>query len=166
MPDVEPLAGREPRLEERLRTVCRVRHYSRRTEDAYWMWARQFILFHGKRHPLEMGGAEVRKFLTHLAVERNVSASTQAQALNGLVFLYEQVLGRGAGELGGFERAARAKKVPVVLAPQEVRALLERLDATALCMAQILYGAGLRVLDVDFARNVITVQDIRAGAAG
>ena len=171
-PTQAPVPGAKgPRLQERLRTVCRLRHYSRRTEDAYWMWARQFILFHGKRHPLEMGAEEVRAFLTHLAVERNVSASTQAQALNALVFLYEQVLGREAGELGSFERATRPKKVPVVLAVPEVRALLGRLEGTALCMAQLLYGAGLRILecarlrvkDVDFARNVITLQDTKGG---
>lgn len=164
-------AGKGPRLEERLRTVCRLRHYSHRTEDAYWMWSKQFILFHGKRHPLEMGAAEVREFLTHLAVERNVSASTQAQALNAIVFLYEQVLGREAGEFSDFERATRAKKVPVVLAVPEVRAVLARLEGTALCMAQLLYGAGLRILecarlrvkDVDFARNVITLQDTKGG---
>ena len=160
-----------PRLEEQLRTVCRVRHYSRRTEDAYWMWARQFILFHGKRHPLEMGAEEVREFLSHLAVERSVSASTQAQALNALVFLYEKVLGREAGELAGFALATRPKKVPVVLSPEEVRRVLARLDGAALCMGQLLYGAGLRILecarlrvkDVDFARNVITVQDTKGG---
>jgi integron integrase len=164
-------AAKGPRLEERLRTVCRLRHYSHRTEDAYWMWSKQFILFHGKRHPLEMGAAEVREFLTHLAVERNVSASTQAQALNALVFLYEQVLGREVGEFSDFERATRAKKVPVVLAVPEVRAVLARLEGTALCMAQLLYGAGLRILecarlrvkDVDFARNVITLQDTKGG---
>jgi len=135
------------------------------------MWSKQFILFHGKRHPLEMGAAEVREFLTHLAVERNVSASTQAQALNAIVFLYEQVLGREAGEFSDFERATRAKKVPEVLAVPEVRAVLARLEGTALCMAQLLYGAGLRILecarlrvkDVDFARNVITLQDTKGG---
>ncbi len=166
-----PAGGKGPRLEERLRTVCRLRHYSHRTEDAYWMWARQFILFHGKRHPLEMGAAEVRGFLSHLAVERNVSASTQAQALNAIVFLYEQVLGREAGEFADFERATRAKKVPVVLSAGEVRAMLARLDGTARCMALLLYGAGLRILecarlrvkDVDFARNVITLQDTKGG---
>lgn len=135
------------------------------------MWAKQFILYHGKRHPTEMGAEEVRAFLSHLAVERNVSASTQAQALNGLVFLYEKVLGRAAGELAGFALATRPKKVPVVLAVSEVKQLLERLEGTALCMAQLLYGAGLRILecarlrvkDVDFARNVITVQDTKGG---
>jgi integron integrase len=104
-------------------------------------------------------------------MERNVSASTQAQALNAIVFLYGQVLGRDPGEFGDFERATRAKKVPVVLSEGEVRALMGRLDDTALCMGQLLYGAGLRILeclrlrvkDVDFARNVITVQDTKGG---
>lgn len=170
-PPMQPPGGREPRLEEQLRTACRVRHYSIRTEEAYWMWARQFILFHGKRHPREMGAAEVKAFLSHLAMVRNVAAGTQAQALNALVFLYEKVLGREAGELAGFERATRNKKVPVVLSVVEMRRLLERLEGTALCMAQLLYGAGLRILecarlrvkDVDFARNVITLQDTKGG---
>ena len=135
------------------------------------MWAKQFILFHRKRHPQEMGAEEVRAFLSHLAVDRNVSASTQAQALNGLVFLYEKVLGREAGELAGFALATRPKKVPVVLSQGEMRRVLERLDKTALCMGLLLYGAGLRILecarlrvkDVDFARNVITLQDTKGG---
>ena len=170
-PPMQPPGGKGPRLQERLRTACRVRHYSIRTEDAYWMWARQFILFHGKRHPDTMGAAEVRDFLSHLAVERNVSASTQAQALNAIVFLYGKVLGRDPGEFGDFARATRAKKVPVVLSPEEVRRVLAGLDDTALCMGQLLYGAGLRILecarlrvkDVDFARNVITLQDTKGG---
>ena len=170
-PPMQPPGAKVPRLEERLRTVCRVRHYSHRTEDAYWMWSKQFILFHGKRHPDEMGAEEVRAFLSHLAVERGVSASTQAQALNAIVFLYGSVLGRAPGEFGDFERATRAKKVPVVLSPEEMRRVLAGLDDTALCMGQLLYGAGLRILecarlrvkDVDFARNVITLQDTKGG---
>ena len=135
------------------------------------MWARQFILFHGKRHPREMGAVEVQAFLNHLAVERNVAASTQAQALNALVFLYAQVLGQPLGELGQFARARRARKLPVVLSVEEVRAVLGALDGTARLMAQLLYGAGLRLMecvrlrvkDVDLARGVITLSETKGG---
>jgi integron integrase len=135
------------------------------------MWARQFILFHGKRHPDEMGDAEIREFLSHLATDRDVAASTQNQALNALVFLYEAVLGRPAGELGGIERASRPKRMPVVLSQDEVRQLLAGLEGTALSMAQLLYGAGLRVLecarlrvkDLDFERGMLTLQDTKGG---
>lgn len=166
-----PTRARGPRLEERVREACRLRHYSIRTEDAYWMWTRQFVLYHGKRHPQEMGAEEVTAFLTHLAVDRDVAASTQAQAFNALVFLYKQVLGRPEGDLTGVVRVQRPKKVPVVLTPEETKRLLAHLDETALTMAQLLYGAGLRILecarlrvkDVDFSRGIITVQDTKGG---
>ena len=159
------------RLEEECREAMRVRGYSYDTERSYWMWARQFILFHGKRHPREMGVAEVQAFLNHLAVDRNVSASTQAQGLNALVFLYKHVLGQPLGDLGQFARARRPRKVPVVLSVDEVRALLAAMDGTALLMAQLLYGAGLRLMecvrlrvkDADIARGVITLQDTKGG---
>lgn len=135
------------------------------------MWVRQFILHHHKRHPDEMGAEEVTAFLSHLAIERNVAASTQAQALNALVFLYKQVLGRGPEEFVGIVRAGRKRKVPVVLTPEEARRLLSHLDSTALTMAQLLYGAGLRILecarlrvkDVDFSRRLITLQETKGG---
>lgn len=141
------------------------------TERAYWMWMRQFILFHGKRHPREMGAEEVQAFLNHLAVNRGVAASTQAQALNALVFLYAQVLGQPLGEIGQFVRARRSRKVPVVLSAEEVQRVLAALEGTALLMAQLLYGAGLRLMecvrlrvkDVDLARGVISLQDTKGG---
>ncbi|TCO92964.1 integron integrase [Chthoniobacter flavus] len=164
--------GRGPRrLEERLREACRLRHYSLRTEEAYWMWVRRFILFHAKRHPKEMGAPEITEFLTDLAVRHDVAPSTQMQALNGLVFLYKQVLGRDPGEFAGLVRAQRTRKVPVVLAVKEMRRLLMELEGTALLMAQLLYGAGLRMIecvrlrvkDVDFARGVLTLQETKGG---
>ena len=162
---------RKRRLEDEFRAAIRVRGYSYATEQGYWMWARQFILFHGKRHPREMGKVEVQAFLEHLSVERTVSASTQAQALNALVFLYKNVLDAPLGEIGDFARARRPRKVPVVLSVPEVRALLAGLEGTARLMAQLLYGAGLRLMecvrlrvkDVDLQRGVITLQDTKGG---
>ena len=160
-----------PRLEEVFCTAVRARGYSYDTERCYWMWTRQFILFHGQRHPRAMGSAEVQAFLNHLGAERTVAASTQAQARNALVFLYKHVLAQPLGELGQFARARRPRKVPVVLAAEEVRALLAQLDGTALLMAQLLYGAGLRLMecvrlrvkDPDLDRGVIALQDTKGG---
>jgi site-specific recombinase XerD len=104
-----------------------LKHYSIRTEQAYLDWIKRFILFHGKRHPENLGSAEVEQFLTHLAVERKVAASTQNQALNAIVFLYTEVLGRELGWLDNVERAKRPRRLPVVLTATEVRALLVRL---------------------------------------
>lgn len=157
-----------PRLLDQVRQVLRVRHYARRTEECYVQWIRRFILFHGKRHPRELGAAEVEQFLTDLAVRGQVAASTQNQALNALVFLYAQVLEL---ELGRFDavRARRPKRLPVVMSPEEVRRVLERIEgANGLfrLMAQLLYGCGLRlheccqlrVKDVDLARGQIIVR--------
>src|SRR5262245_40411765 len=118
-----------------------------------------------------MGEPEVRDFLTHLAADRNVAASTQNQAFNALLFLYRSVLDRKLEDLSGIERATRPKKLPVVLTPEEVRALLPQLDGTSCCMALLLYGAGLRILecarlrvkDVDFHRRIITLQETKGG---
>src|SRR5215204_1871066 len=143
--DDRPTAPKEPRFEEQVRRACQFRQFSIRTEEAYWGWAKQFILYHRKRHPREMGEVEIRDFLTHLAADRNVAASTQNQALNALVFIYKSVLGRPAGDLTGIERASRPAKLPVVLSDREVRALLAELDGTMRCIALLLYGAGLRL---------------------
>ena len=166
-----PALPRKRRLEDDFRAAIRVRGYSFATEQSYWMWVRQFILFHGKRHPREMGAVEVQAFLEHLSVERTVSASTQAQALNALVFLYKNVLEVPLGDIGAFARARRARKVPIVLSAQEVRALLAGLDGPVLLMGQLLYGAGLRLMecvrlrvkDVDLQRGVITLQETKGG---
>jgi len=118
---------RPPRLLDQVHQVLRVRHYALATEECYVQWITRFILFHHKRHPREMGAAEVEQFLTHLAVQEHVSASTQNQALNALVFLYQQVL---EIDLGRFEavRARRPKRLPVVLAPEEVAAVLAQVN--------------------------------------
>jgi integron integrase len=158
--------GTSPFLEE-LRRAIRVRHYSIRTEQAYLMWVRRFILFHGKRHPREMGAAEVGTFLTHLAVDRKVAPNTQNQALNALVFLYDKVLGRPLGAVHGVVRAASARKLPVVLSPQEVVRVLAHLSGSYWLIACLQYGSGLRLLesvrlrvkDIDFAHRAILVRD-------
>jgi len=159
---------RPPRLLDQMSQVLRVRHYSPRTEACYLHWARQFILFHGKRHPRDLGAAEVEQFLTHLAVKGHVSASTQNQALNALVFLYQQVL---EIDLGRFEavRARRPKRLPVVLAQDEVAAVLARVEGgegTFRLMARLLYGCGLRLMeccrlrvkDIELSRGQIVVR--------
>src|SRR5438552_11409637 len=156
-----------PRLLDRVRAAVRTRHFSPRTEEAYVMWIRRFIVFHGKRHPSAMGGAEVNQFLTHLAVERHVSASTQNQALSALLFLYRVILEDPLPWLDDLVRAQRPLRVPVVLTIDEARAVLENMDGGAQLVAQLLYGSGLRLLealmlrvkDLDFARREIVVRD-------
>ena len=158
---------RQPRLLERLRIHLRTRHYSIRTEEAYIDWARRFILFHGKRHPQEMGAAEVEAFLSHLAVDRQVSASTQNQAKAAILYLYKQVLGMELPWLDEVVQARRPRRLPVVLTPGEVRELLLHAEGTAGLVAQVLYGTGmrlmealrLRVKDVEFARREIVVRE-------
>jgi integron integrase len=161
---------RPPRLLDRVRTALRTRRYSHRTEKAYVAWIRRFILFHGKRHPDEMGALEVVAFLSSLALERNVAPATQNQALSALLFLYRVVLRR---ELEGLDTSARAhapQRLPVVLSRDEVRALLDALrmlDPTYWILATLLYGSGLRlteclrlrVRDLDFERRQLTVRE-------
>lgn len=110
-------------------------------------WIQRYILFHGKRHPQEMGKPEVEQFLSHLAVERNVAASTQNQALGAILFLYKEVLEKNIGGLGDVERAKRPARLPVVLTTAEVRAVLARLEGCHRLMANLLYGAGLRLME-------------------
>ncbi|MBI2747798.1 MAG: integron integrase [Burkholderiales bacterium] len=156
-----------PRLIDRVRAPIRARHYSRRTEKTYWFWIRYFILHNNKRHPAEMGAAEVTAFLSWLATERNVAAATQNQALAALLFLYKAVLERNLPWFDDLVRAKRPVRVPVVLTAAEVRKLLAQLDGIAWMMASLLYGAGLRlqeclmlrVKDADFAYRQITVRD-------
>ena len=156
----------KPRLLDRVRDAIRARHYSRRTEKSYVAWVRRYIFFHSKRHPAEMGAEEIRRFLTALAVDRKVAASTQNQALSALLFLYRVVLQQ---EVPWIDRVIRAKsphRLPVVLTRNEVRAVLGHLHGAPRLMAMLLYGAGLRLLecarlrikDVDFASNQITVR--------
>jgi integron integrase len=161
----------KPRLLDRVRERIRARHYSRRTEKAYVHWIRRYIFFHGKRHPVEMGAAEVTAFLTALAVRDRVAASTQNQALSALLFLYREVLGVELPWLDDLVRAKRPEHLPVVLTREEVRAMLAGMHGVPRLMAVLLYGAGLRLLeccrlrvkDVDFAASQITIRDGKGG---
>jgi integron integrase len=153
-------------LLNRVREAIRARHYSRRTEKAYVAWVRRYILFHGKRHPAEMGAPEITRFLNFLAVNRSVAASTQNQALSALLFLYREVLDLDLPWLDDLVRARRPPRLPVVLTRDEVRAIVERLSGVPRLMALLMYGAGLRVLecarlrakDVDFQTNQLVVR--------
>ncbi len=173
-PGAPPEAGApsQPRLLERVRAAIRARHYSTRTEKAYVAWIRRYIVFNQMRHPDQMGAAEVTCFLSHLATQGKVSASTQNQALSALLFLYRDLLRR---ELAGLEEVVRAKgpvRLPLVLSRDEVTAILRRLQGAPRLMASLMYGAGLRLLeccrlrvkDVDFARAEITVRDGKDGS--
>ena len=162
-PDFPPA----PKLLDQVRDRIRVKHYSIRTETQYVQWVRRFILFHGKKHPRDMGAPEVEAFLTHLAVEGNVAAATQNQALSALLFLYKEVLAIDLPWLKDVTRAKRPQRMPVVLTRDETRAVLDRMAGVYGLMARLLYGTGmrlmecvrLRVKDVDFARREILVRD-------
>ena len=155
------------KLLEQLRHMIRVKHFSIRTEQAYIYWVRQFILFNGKRHPLEMTESEVGQFLSHLAVRKKVAASTQNQALSAILFLYKHVLKKEIGWLDDVERARRPTKIPVVFTRNEVMKILLRLDVAKWLIVSILYGSGLRLMeclrlrvkDIDFGYNQIVVRD-------
>jgi integron integrase len=155
-----------PRLLDRVREAARLRHYSRRTEKAYVGWIRRFVLFHGKRHPVDMGPAEMTAFLSALATEGHVAASTQNQALGALLFLYRAVLERDVPWLEELVRARRPVRLPVVLSRDEVRRVLHEMRGTPRLMAVVLYGAGLRLLecarlrvkDVDFERAQLVIR--------
>jgi integron integrase len=165
--EASPAGLPKPRLLDRVLEAVRARHYSRRTEKAYVHWIKRYIFFHSKRHPAEMGAAEVTAFLTSLAVESKVAASTPNQALSALLFLYREVLGVELPWLDDVVRAKRPQRLPVVLTRDEVRAVLQRLQGVPRLMAILLYGAGLRLLeccrlrvkDVDFATNQIVIRD-------
>ena len=158
---------RPRRLLDQARDKLRTLHYSPRTEDAYVAWIKRYIWFHGKRHPREMGAAEVETFLSYLATGRGVSASTQNQALCGLLFLYKQVLGVELGWVDGVTRAKRPERVPVVLTRQEVALMLQQLQGRDWLMASLMYGTGLRLMecvqlrvqDIDFGYRQITVHN-------
>ncbi|WP_350016251.1 integron integrase [Rhodanobacter sp. IGA1.0] len=160
-----------PRLMDEVRRVLRLKHYSIRTEEAYVGWIRRFILANGKRHPREMGEAEVEAFLSALAVQGKVAAATQNQALAALLFLYKQVLNIELPWMEGVVRAKRPQRVPVVLSRDEVTRALARMDGRPWLLASLLYGTGMRLMevlrlrikDVDFARNEIAVRDGKGG---
>ncbi|MFH1842955.1 MAG: integron integrase [bacterium] len=154
------------RLLEQVRRAIRAKHYSRRTEKAYVSWIRRYIIFHGKRHPDELGSSEVSGFLSFLASERRVAASTQNQALSALLFLYREVLEVELPWMDDIVRAKQPLRVPTVLTVREAARMLERIHGTVWLVASLLYGAGLRLMealrlriqDLDFSRGEITVR--------
>ena len=157
-----------PKLLDQLRERVRLKHYSIRTEQSYVQWAKRYIIFHGKRHPAVMGKAELEAFLTSLAVERNVSASTQTQALSALLFLYKEVLRLDFPWLTEVTRAKRPRRLPSVLTVDEVRRLMQAVDDPLMDMVvRLLYGSGMRLLeclrlrikDVEFSRREIVVRE-------
>lgn len=157
----------KPKLLDQVRAAIRAKHYSHRTEEAYTQWIRRFVLFHNKRHPAEMGEYEINQFLTHLAVKENVAASTQNQALCGILFLYREVLNREIGDIGAVTWAKKPKRLPVAFTREEVKAILSHLSGKHWLMASLLYGAGLRLIeclklrvkDIEFGYNQIIVRD-------
>ena len=172
MPDPVDSSAREPetpkprRLLAAVRETIRLKHYSLRTEETYVHWIKRFIYFHGKRHPRDMGAAEVTAFLNHLVTSRDIAASTQNQALSALLFLYREVLAEPLAWLDGVVRVKRPARVPTVLSPPEASALLAGMTGTKWLMAAQLYGAGLRlrecltlrVKDVDFDYRQVVVR--------
>lgn len=160
-------ASQKPKLLDQVREAIRAKHYSRRTEKAYVDWIYRFIMFHNKRHPSEMGAPEVNQFLSHLAVNGNVAASTQNQALCAIIFLYREVLHRDLGDIGDLIWAKKPQKLPEVFTPEEVQAVLSHLEGTYWMMGMLMYGSGLReieclrlrVKDIDFAYRKITVRE-------
>jgi integron integrase len=159
----------QPRLLDRVRHAVRARHYSLRTEEAYVAWIRRFIVFHGMRHPMEMGEPEINAFVTNLAVEGPVSASTQTQALSALLFLYRRVLQKDLPDLHTVIRARRPGRMPTVLTRAEVRNVIGHMYGTPKLVATLLYGTGMRLLealrlrvkDVEFGNNRILVRDTK-----
>jgi integron integrase len=152
---------------DQIHEVCRRRHLSKRTEEAYRFWIRRFIFFFDKRHPRELREGDVAQFLNHLAVKREVSASTQTQALNALVFLYRDVLASPLESMPGLNRVQQRQRIPVVMAPTEVSEVLKQMSGTTALMARLMFGSGLRVeecctlriKDIDFASAIVSVRD-------
>ena len=167
---MEKFKGRSPFIDS-LRNAIRVRHYSIRTEQSYVGWVKHFIFFHGKRHPKELGEQEVGALLTPLAVDKNVSASTQNQALNALVFLYKAVLDRPLGDINGVVRAKKPQRLQVVLSYEEVSQVLSNIQGVHWLIACLLYGSGLRLMeavrlrvqDLDFNQCAIYVRNGKGG---
>jgi len=165
--DVKTLPPQSPKLLDQMRAAIRVRRYSIRTEEVYVDWARRYILFHGKRHPKDMGAAELTAFLSYLATERRVSASTQNQAKSALLFLYREVLCLELPWLDEVVAAKEGKRLPVVLTQTEVRNLLDAMSGTMGLVTSLLYGTGMRLLegvrlrvkDVEFTRREIIVRE-------
>lgn len=163
---VQKSAQLKPTLIDRVRFQLRTIHYSYATEKTYTEWIKRYILFHNKQHPKNLSAPHVEKFLNYLAVQKRVSASTQNQALNALVFLYKNVLRQDLGDLPNLLRAQRSKRLPVVLTRLEVMSILDHLNGTAQLITELLYGTGMRLMeglrlrakDLDFEKNLITVR--------
>ncbi len=160
------------KLLDQYRETLRVKQYSRRTEETYTNWARQFILYHNKRHPRQMGAPEINQFITHLVVERHVSASTQNQAISAILFLYRHVLEMKLDETAFINiRPAKSKHIPTVLSKDEARLVIQKMTGVYRLMAQIMYGSGLRLMeclrlrvkDLDFENHRIIVYDGKGG---
>lgn len=159
-------AAQQPRLMDRVRESLRVKHYALSTERTYCHWIKRFILHHNKRHPLEMGAAQVEAFLSHLATAENVSAKTQNQAMHAVLYLYKHVLGIDLPWLDGVTRARESKRLPVVLTQREIQALLRHVHGTSGTIIKLLYGTGMRLLeglrlrikDMDLERREIIVR--------
>ncbi|HEY76062.1 MAG TPA: integron integrase [Thermoflexia bacterium] len=165
---MQPATSKRPKkLLDQVRDAIRRKHYSIRTEEAYVSWIKRFILFHNKRHPREMGAPEIEAFLTHLAVERRVAASTQNQALSAILFLYREVLGIDLDLPLHAVRAKRPRRLPTVLTHEEALRVIAALSGTHQLMAKLLYGSGLRLMecvrlrvkDLDFDQHIILVRD-------
>jgi integron integrase len=160
---------RPKKLLDQVRDAVRLKHYSYRTEQTYVQWIRRYILFHDKRHPQEMGVPEIEAFLTHLAVQEQVAASTQNQALSALLFLYRHVLQLPLDERIDAIRAKSSRKLPTVLTPEEVRAVIQYMSGVHRLIVQLLYGSGLRlreamqlrIKDLDFPQSQIVVRDAK-----
>ena len=165
---------RKPKLLDQVRSAIRVRHYSIRTEEVYAHWVKRYIYFHGKRHPQDLNVGHVAAFLSHLAVERKVAASTQNQALCALVFLYRHVLGMELGQFEGMVFAKRRRKLPEVFSRKEVEKVMANLSGVFRLMAALMYGSGLRlgecvrlrVADLDFGNRWLMVRDGKGGKDG
>jgi integron integrase len=155
------------KLLDQVSDIARFRHLSLRTEETYRNWIKRYICFHGKRHPKDLNAEHVRTFLTHLAVNEHVAASTQNQAFNALLFLYRQVLQMEAPDIQGVERARHSRRLPVVFTKAEATALIAQMKGEHRLIAGLLYGSGLRIMeavrlrvkDLDFSRDEITVRD-------
>ena len=161
----------QPKLLERIKLACMRRHYSPRTVRTYQYWNRQFILFHQKRHPQEMGKTEIESFLNYLVTRRRLSASSQSQALNAIIFMYKHVLEMDPGWLENLARAKRKIFLPTVLSVQEVREILGYMTGTPKLMAELIYGTGmrvnecaqLRIKDIDFDRKTVVIRQSKGG---
>jgi integron integrase len=170
-PQAQTLPAKQPKLLDQVRTTIRLRGMSYETEKAYADWIKRFIIFHHKRHPKEMGAPEIRDFLAHLVNDRNVAPSTQNQALHALLFLYREVLRIELPVIGDLQPAKKSPRAPVVFTREEVEVILSRMEGTKKMMASLLYGTGLRLIellrlrvkDIDFQSNQITVRQGKGG---